>query len=75
MVNFHTNSPSSRNNDNEYWFNPVDRMVYSTLQAPDNGFTSSIGAEVIYNPSIAAGNRKIISQHQNDCSLTQNVID
>ena len=76
MVNFHTNNHSvSRNNDNEYWFNPVDRMVYSTLSSPDNGFTSQIGAEVIYNPSIAAANRKIITQHQNDGSLTQNVID
>lgn len=75
MVNFYTNDHSSSRNDNEYWFNPVDKMVYSTLTAPDNGFTSSIGAEVIYNPSIAAGNRKIISQHQNDGSLTQNVID
>ena len=75
MVNFHTNNPTSSRNNNEYWFNPVDKMVYSTLQAPDNGFTSSIGAEVIYNPAIAAGNRRVIEQHQNDGSLTQNVID
>ena len=76
MVNFHTNDHSiSRNNDNEYWFNPVTRMVVSTISNPEHGFTKEIGAEVIYNPAIAAGNRKIIEQHQADGSLTQNVID
>jgi len=77
MVNFHTNNQSSvsSRNDNEYWFNPVDKKVYSTLSQPDHGFTSDIGSEVIYNPAIGSANRKIINEHTNAGTLTQNVLD
>jgi len=76
MVNCHTNNPrASRDNDNEYWINPVDKLVYATLSKPDHGFTREIGAEAIYNPAIAVANRKIIEEHQAAGSLTQSVID
>lgn len=50
-------------------------MVYSTVFQPDNGFTSEVGAQVIYDPAVAAHNRGIIEKASIDGSLTQNLVD
>jgi len=64
-----------RSSTEQIWLNPVDKMVYSTVFQPDNGFTNDIGAFKIYDPTIASHNREVLEKASMDGSLTQNFVD
>lgn len=68
-------SQLKRNSTEQIWLNPIDHQVYSTVYAPDNGFTAEIGAFKIYDPAIASHNRGVIEKASLEGSLTQNTVD
>lgn len=59
----------------QFWFNPRDATVHTTLAQPDHGFTTEIGSTAIYDAEIASSNMTIIKTAQNNGTLTQNLID
>ena len=64
-----------RSSTEQYWLNPTDHQVYSTVYEPENGFKSEVGAYKIYDPAIASHNREVIQKASLDGSLTQNLVD
>ena len=64
-----------RSSIEQIWLNPVDHQVWSTVYAPDDGFTNEIGAYKIYDPAIAAHNRGVIEKASMDGSFNHNTLD
>lgn len=59
----------------QFWINPRDGNVNTTLAQPDHGFTTEIGATAIYDADIASSNIAIIEAAKNNGTLTQNLMD
>ena len=64
-----------RSSTEQIWLNPVNNQVYSTVYAPDNGFTNDVGAFKIYDPIVASHNREILSKTSMEGNLNQNTVD
>jgi len=59
----------------QFWFNPKNSTVYTTNDAPEHGFNSSVDAVPIYDASIAASNLKLIEQAKLNGTFNDNFYD
>lgn len=59
----------------QFWINPRDSIVYTTLDQPDHGFTNEISSVPIYNAEVGSNNVRLIDQARLDGTDSQNFRD